>query len=243
MYKKLICIVAVVLLVAVSAPLVMAAGKGAAAKQAIENAPNAQEALAQARANRRALPVGTERPARAAEAFGTIIYDNGVANVLPTVSSHMYGNRFDTALTTGGTMVGPVQATGSVTMVSFYMVSVSAPNVFVSIADQLNTGAGTAMNIISNTYPAVTGFNTATLSPAVNYVGSSFLAGVWYFGADVPGLGTATVNGQGIHGVHINDNPSTLNSYTPSTTFNAIFGATGNLLTPVELMSFSISDQ
>ena len=164
-----------------------------------------------------------------------IRYDNGVSNALPTVSSHMYGNRFNTvsgmALPTGGTL----------TMASFYLNSIGGAAAFVSVADQLNTGAGTAMNIISNNYAGLMapGFNVVTFAPPLNFVGNSFLAGVWYFGSDVPGLGTGTTMGQGFHGMHMNDGGTTLTGFVPLTNQNALFRVNGSGL-PVELLHFKV---
>ncbi len=235
MSKKLVTTVAVLLLVFASAPSLMAEGKGWEEKQRIENSPDAKSQLERARANRRALPVGSKAPQKVT-LFGTITYDDGVANVAPTTTSRCWGNRFDT----GGGF--PVQASGSITKVSVYMVSISG-NAFITIADQLNTGAGTAMNIDSSSYPMTVGWNVVSFTTPFSYVGSSFLAGIWYFGGDVPGLGTGTTGGQGHHGMDINDSAGTLTGYNPSTTFNALFRPMGDLLTPVELRNFEVSDE
>ncbi len=239
MTRKLVSLAVAVVLICAAAPSLLAEGKGWAEKQRFENSPEGQAELERARANRRALPIDASAGGRIA-AFGTIQYDNGIVNVAPTTTSRCWGNRFDTHA--GGATLFPVQASGSITMASVYMVSASG-GVFISIADQLNTGAGTAMNVTSfSTAGMVPGWNVQTFGP-INYVGSSFLAGIWYFGGDVVGLGTGTNAGQGIHGMDINDSSGTLTGYTPSTTFNALFRPTGDLLTPLELLSCEIADE
>ncbi len=169
--------------------------------------------------------------ADATEVVGTIVYDDGILNFTPAISSLTYGNRFNTA---GG---NPLTASGSVTQVTFYMFNVGGTGGFVSFFDQLN---GTTANLIdSSSYPMVPGTNTLAVGPFA-YVGNSFLAGVWYFGSDSVGLGSGTVGGQGFHGFVINDIVAT--GYFPLTV-NALFRATGDVLPiPVELMTFDVVD-
>jgi hypothetical protein len=229
-------IIAVTLIVGVG--VLEAQGRGAAEKARLENSPTAQQDTARALSQRR--PPSGFAP-RNTLAVGTIQYDDGVSNAVPAVNSNMYGNRFDMALNGPGTGIFPVNASGSITMVSFWMNSVGGTAAFVSFFDQLNTGAGSANLIDSFSQTGlVVGLNVVPLVTAINYVGNSFLAGVWNFNTDTPGLATGTTGGQGIHGANINDIVGT--AYTPSTTFNTIFRASGNVLTPVELMSFTVSD-
>jgi hypothetical protein len=108
----------------------------------------------------------------------------------------------------------------------------------VTIADNVNTAAGTASLVISSTFPAVTGLNTA--APGVTYSGGGFLAGIWYAGGDVPAIDTGTVGGQGFHGANINDIALTGLALHPAD--NAIFRTSGNIPTPVELLEFSIDE-
>ncbi len=190
---------------------------------------------------RRELPIVTEKAGQTPKRpLGAITYDDGVVNVLPWVSSNCWGNRFDSALNPAATAIFPVMNSGSISMVSVYMVSV-AGNVYLTIADQLNTGAGTAMNITSASFPMTAGWNIVTFATPVDYAGGNYLVGVWYFGGDVPGLGTGTLGGQGHHGMNINDG-TTLTGYMPSTTFNALIRPAGDMLTPVELMNFTLTN-
>lgn len=155
-----------------------------------------------------------------------------------TGSSVAVGNRFDTALTTMGAL-GPVEMSGSITMFTADMAAVGGGAAFVSVYDQLS---GTMANqVTSMSTPMVTGLNNITLPTALNYVGTSFLAGVWNFtaGTDTINVATGTVSGQGFHGMSINDgNPG--NSFNAFTMTNGTVAVQGNVATPVELMSFSI---
>ena len=168
----------------------------------------------------------------------SITYHSGTLSAA-TGSSVSVGNRFDTALTTMGAL-GPVEMSGSITMVTVDMAAVSG-NAFISVFDQL---AGTTANqITSMSTPMVTGLNSITLPAALNYVGSSFLAGVWNFtgGGDTVNVATGTAGGQGFHGMSINDgNPG--NGFNAFTMTNGTVGVGGNVATPVELMGFEIVD-
>lgn len=166
----------------------------------------------------------------------SITYHSGALSAA-TATSVAVGNRFDTALTGMGGL-GPVEMSGSITMISADLAAASG-NVFVSVYDQL---AGTTANqVTSMSTPMVTGFNNITLPTALNYVGTSFLAGVWNFtgGGDTVNVATGTVGGQGFHGMSINDgNPG--NGFNAFTMTNGAVGVSGDVATPVELMSFSI---
>ena len=173
----------------------------------------------------------------------SITYHSGVLSPA-TNSSVSVGNRFDTALTTMGGL-GPVEMSGSITMVTFDAAAVGGTAVFFSLFDQVS---GTMANLVSSlTVPATTGANTVTFATPLNYVGSSFLAGVWNFtlGTDVVNVATGTVGGQGFHGMSINDLAGTgFNSALTSGGMgvNGAVGVGGNVATPVELMSFSIDE-
>jgi hypothetical protein len=169
---------------------------------------------------------------------GTAIsYHSGTLSPAPG-SSVSVGNRFNTALTGMGGL-GPAEMSGSITMMTIDMDRVGASAAFISVYDQL---AGTTANqVTSMSTPMVTGLNTITLPTAINYVGSSFLAGVWNFSSadDLINVATGTVGGQGFHGMSINDaNPGTAFNAFAST--NGAFAVQGDVATPVELMSFSI---
>lgn len=154
-------------------------------------------------------------------------------------NSNMLGNQFDMASNPGGTACCfPVEASGSVTAATFSMISVSGGAAFFSMYDQVN---GTTANAITSiNIAAAAGANTFTFTTPINYVGSSFLAGMWRSGTtgDVPGIATGTVGGQGFHAVVINDVAATGFATVPN--MNAAMGVSGNVSTPVELRNFSI---
>ncbi len=165
---------------------------------------------------------------------GTAIsYHSGTLSAT-TASGVVTGNRFDTALTVMGGL-GAVEMSGSITMLTFDMATVSST--YVSFFDQLS---GTMANwITSLSVPMVTGSNVVTLTTAVNYVGSSFLAGVWVntTSSTAVNVATGTVGGQGFHGMVINSNGAGFSALTMT---NAAFAVQGNVATPVELMSFTL---
>lgn len=182
-------------------------------------------------------PVGRTAPMPAKVPGTSITYHSGALSGSP-VSSFSVGNQFDTALTSMGTAIGSVEMSGSITMFSADMASVSG-NVFFSVFDQQ---AGTTANLITSfsTGPLTTGANSITLGSPINYVGNTFLAGVWNFGADVVNVATGTVGGQGFHGMSINDVTGTaFNRYTMT---NGAVGVSGDVATPVELMLFSVEE-
>jgi hypothetical protein len=164
-------------------------------------------------------------------AVGTIQYDNGVLTAIPGVTSLCYGNRFNTAAG------NPLTASGTITQLSWFMTSgAGTDSVFISYFDQL---AGTAANVITSVSvpaPNPGGFNTR--ATAVNYVGNTFLAGVWYVANDAVGLGTGTTGGQGDHAMVINDIVGT--GYQSLAGFNGLVRASGNVIIPVELTGFEI---
>ncbi len=168
----------------------------------------------------------------------SITYHSGTVGTSGVASSLMFGNQYDTALRTDGTMCpsgcGPVEASGSITMATFSLVGASG-NVFYSIYDQVN--GTTANQITSVSIPAAVGNNTH--SATFNYVGSSFLAGIWQFGGDSLAAATGTVAGQGFHGISINDGMTGMSFMTISN-LNGAMTISGNVATPVELMTFSV---
>ncbi len=171
------------------------------------------------------------------EVPGTMISYHSGALAASAASSVMIGNQYSTALNVAATALAPVEASGSVTMVTFTMVGISG-NAFFSMYDQQ---AGTSANQITSASfgPFITGSNTITFPTALPYVGSSFLAGIWNFGGDSIGLATGTVGGQGFHGISINDgNPGT--SFAVISSMNAAMTVLGDVATPVELQSFTI---
>ena len=189
-----------------------------------------------------------EGPSRAP---GTnITYDSGTVLGTTGVGSQMLGNRFDMALNPPGTACCfPVESSGSITMITFDMVNTSGSMAIFSIYS--NIMGTTAMQVTSIARTVMTGLNTlSVMSPttANAYMNGSFLAGIWQFDASSTGLAvdTGTVGGQGFHAISLNDG-ATGTMLTTVTTgsgmgLNAIFRVSGNVATPVELMSFSIED-
>ncbi len=229
MNKRAIISVCVVALVLGAVTLVSAERPKPAEKLAIEGPSNAPVVHTGPAVRKLETAVQTTPPKN--RVVGVITYDDGVASMAANVSSHCWGNQFDTALGS------PVLASGSVTQVQFYMASVSGTAAYLSIFGPVS---GTvAPSLTSLSVPAATGaWNTYTFGTAVSYTGGSFLAGMWYFGSDVVALGGGTANGQGHHGMHINDGSGT--GFTAPGTFNALVRAGGDVLVPVELMSLSV---
>ncbi len=163
----------------------------------------------------------------------SIVYDNGVSTATPGTSSLCWGNQFSSR---NGNPVGSF----SVTMVTFYIVSgAGTDNVFISLFGPVSGTSASPLGSVS--VPLNNGsaaFNTHTFATPVAGAGS-FLAGVWYVAGDSVGLNTtATVNGQGNHGMVINDFIG-----TGFSTFagNALVRAKTAVI-PVELMDFTVTD-
>lgn len=166
--------------------------------------------------------------------LGGIIYDDGSVDGTLGVSSVTVGNQFDTS---NG---NPLTASGTIFSASIYWASVSGTAAFLSIYDQQ---AGTSANVLlSSSLPAATGF-VGYSGLSVGYVGNSFLLGGWQPAAtasDIVGVSSGTTNGQGFHGMTINDISGT--GFNRPGTFNMVGGASGNIIIPVELMDFEIVD-
>lgn len=167
-------------------------------------------------------------------AMGTIIYDDGTVTATPSTTSFCYGNQFNTF-----SGANPVMVSGSVTAMSFFVASGAGTDaVFVSVFGPV---AGTAASVLTSANVSLNNgsgaFNTYTFATPVNYPGSSFLAGIWYVAGDSVGLGSGTTNGQGYHGMMINDIVGT--GFAPLSSLNALVGASGDVL-PVELMTFTV---
>lgn len=228
MSRKLLVYLCLAALVFTSAPLLV----GQEQKPA-ENPPAGPGPYTEALAT----PVPTDQ---AGQRGGTrsgpvnIIYDNGVVTAVPAVSSLCFGNQFNSAS-------GDPVTNFSVTMLSFFIVSGAGTDaVFVSVFGPVNTTAATASVLGSMTVAPIASnaFNSFSVGP---YAGAgSFLAGVWYVAGDTVGLGTGTVNGQGHHGMVINDILGT--GFVQLTTLNALVGATSAFI-PVELMDFKVTDE
>ena len=176
-------------------------------------------------------PVQTASP-KNGRAMGTITYDDGVATAAPAIGSLCYGNQFNTW------SGNPAMASGSVTAVDFYIATVSGTAAFVSVLG--GPGGGTTAPVLTsvNVTGVVSGaWNTVVFGSPLAYTGSSFLAGVWYGGGDVPALGSGSVAGQGFHGMAINDIVGTGFATLPG--LNGLVRASGDVL-PVELMTFTV---
>ena len=186
-----------------------------------------------------------------AAAFGTIQYDSGTVTGTGGMASQMLGNRFDTALNTAGTACCfPVPTTGSVTMITFDMQITFFGSVVFSLYSNI---AGTmAAQVTSMARPGVaTGLNTLSVmtpTTANAYMNGAFLAGIWQFNPTMTALGidTGTNASQGFHGISLNDGAAGSMLTTVTTGggmgINAVFRVSGNVVTPVELMSFTIED-
>lgn len=179
-----------------------------------------------------------------------ITYDSGTVFGVTGIGAQMVGNRFDVARNPAGTACCfPVESSGSITMITFDLVNTSGSMAIFSIYS--NVMGTTAMQVTSIARSVMTGLNTLTvMSPttANAYLNGSFLAGIWQFSATGTGLAvdTGSVGGQGFHAISLNDG-ATGTMITDVTTgggmgLNAVFRVSGNVATPVELMSFSIED-
>ncbi|MEM7584651.1 MAG: hypothetical protein AAF560_14775 [Acidobacteriota bacterium] len=184
-------------------------------------------------------------PKRATRVPGTSIqYDSGVVTGFITLadSSRAAINRFDSALNASGTDIEPVQASGSLTMITFHLLRTS----FNLAAWSLYSNAmGTTANFLTDVTVAVdTGLNTINVgdfgTTNNTYMGSSFLAGVFQLNTMYTRLGvdTNSTAGQGFHAYSINDVVGTL--LNPLGDNNFVFRVGGNVAAPVELMSFEI---
>ncbi|MEM6456595.1 MAG: hypothetical protein AAF772_16005 [Acidobacteriota bacterium] len=202
--------------------------------------------------NRLATPRQVVEPAgRAPLAVGTIQYDTGTIVGTGGVASQMLGNRFDTALNTAGTACCfPVPTSGSITMITFDMVNTFFNSAVFSIYS--NISGTMAAQVTSMAFPGImTGLNTLSVgggTTANTYMNGAFLAGIWQFDVTMTGLAydTGSNAGQGFHAITLNDgmtNGTMLTDFAPGGMgANAIFRVTGNVVTPVELLSFSIDE-
>ncbi len=181
----------------------------------------------------------------------TIQYDSGTVTGFFTAvdSSRSLVNRYESALNGAGTAIVPVENTGSITMISFEMLRTSINAGYWSLySDVMGTMA------VQKTSAAVNygvGLNTHTIDTMVTnntYMNGSFLAGIFQFNTMFTrvGVDTNSAGGQGFHLFTLND-PATAfpNSGTglmAAGNRNLVFRVTGNVVTPVELMDFSITD-
>jgi hypothetical protein len=172
------------------------------------------------------------------EAVGTVAYDPGTpADFFRTDTgsgNQIVGNRFNSA------SGSPLLATGALTQITLYPY-VTDSNVLVTILTSLN--GTTAFPIVGISAGGImNGYFVALLGFSVT-VGSDFLMGQYvgtYLGPDSIGVRSASVNGQGFHGMQINFvNSAIATGFTTLPGQNPMIRATGNILVPVELMSFT----
>lgn len=189
-----------------------------------------------------------DRAEAAAKVAGSSIqYDTGTVFGSAGVASQMLGNRFDNALNTAGTAISPVEATGSITMITFEMINTFFGSVVWSLYS--NVMGTSAMQITSMARPGImTGLNTLSVMASSTdnaYMNGTFLAGIWQFDPTMTALAvdTGSTGGQGFHGISLNDGATgtMLNTVTAGGMgVNAIFRVQGNVATPVELLEFTI---
>lgn len=234
MSKRLLVAMCVACLILGAVTLVSAERPKPAEKIAAEGPDNSRVEHSGPAVRQLEAPIQTKAPK--SRVAGIIQYDDGIMTGLPNVASESFGNQFNSALG------GSVNASGSVTQMQFYLASVAGTAAFVSVFGPVAGTAAPVLASVNVTAVAAGTWNTHAFGTAVSYTGASFLAGVWLNalppGADAVGLGTGTTAGQGMHGMHINDIVGT--GFTAPGTFNALVRAGGDVLVPVELMSFSI---
>jgi hypothetical protein len=262
--RKLLVVICATVFLAGAAILVVAKGQGTVTKA--KRVPQAKAVEAKlAKAGR--VPSGTRtrdnsvarleqeiKLTAAPAAFGTITYDTLTINAVPTVASRAFGNQFNTAVTVGGGAPGPVQVNGTITKLTWAMwgttTATSWGTFWITFYGPVN--GTTASVITSYTFSGVGGAGPQllnyTFSTPVAYTGSSFLVAMYNsnslgsppWNGPCPLFGGGTVNGQGYHGMGINWSTTTGTGFAQVTSLNAIMRPTGNLLIPVELMSFSV---
>ncbi len=178
-----------------------------------------------------------------------ITYDTGTVFGTAGIASQMIGNRFDSALNTAGTnCCFPVETSGSITMITFDMAATFFSSAVWSLYS--NIMGTSAIQVTSMGRGVMTGLNTlSVMSPttANAYMNGTFLAGIWQFTpmSTALGIDTGSTGSQGFHAVSINDG-KTGTMITAVTAggmgANAIFRVSGDVATPVELMSFEIEN-
>ncbi|MEL7060572.1 MAG: hypothetical protein AAGN46_11145 [Acidobacteriota bacterium] len=182
-------------------------------------------------------------------AIGNITYDTGTVFGTAGLNSQMLGNRFDSALNTAGTACCfPVPTSGNITMITFDMVNTFFGTAIFSLYTNISGTMANQVTSMART-GVVTGLNTLSVNSATTanaYMNGTFLAGIWQFNTTMTALGvdTGTNAGQGFHAISLND-MAIGSMLTDVTTgggggLNAVFRVTGDVLTPVELMNFTI---
>ena len=174
----------------------------------------------------------------------SIQYDSGVVTGFITLadSGRSAVNRFDNALNANGTAISPVQASGSLTMITFNMLQTFVNSAYWSLYSDI---MGTTANFLTDVgVPVNTGLNTINIgdfgTTQSTYMGSSFLAGVFQFNTMYTrvAVDSNSTAGQGFHAYSINDVVGTLLNSLGSNNF--VVRVSGNVASPVELMNFEI---
>jgi hypothetical protein len=187
-------------------------------------------------------------------AFGTVAYDTTSISAVPSLGEMTFGNRFNSALTPGGTAIAPVQVSGSVTHLAWGMWGTTTQTSWGTFwLTVFGPVSGTTAPVLNSWPLGGLGGPTPllvswTLATPVNYTGPSFLVGMLNsnslatlpWNGPCPLLDSGTVGGQGHHGMGIFWGPGTGTGFFPITSLNAIMRPRGNVLTPVELMNFTV---
>ncbi|MEM9594259.1 MAG: hypothetical protein AAGD06_08350 [Acidobacteriota bacterium] len=200
-------------------------------------------------------PPAQPQPTAARATMGTITYDAGVFDTVPTQPAGItdilsFGNQFNTQ--NGGPIPAP---TVTVTQIAVWPALIdggtSSGSGFLTIFGPVNTAGTNAAPVNSTNQPDLQpgAWNTVAQSGVIPTTGTaaSFLIGM--FGAasggpgtpcdgDCPGFDTGdTVGGQGFHAMHIDDFSG--GDFGTISNANALIRAIGNVV-PVELLTFSI---
>jgi hypothetical protein len=174
---------------------------------------------------------------------GTVQYDTGTnAGFHPDGANggnlnRTVGNRFNSALG------GPLLAAGTVTMLTVFPANGGTQSVSIGSAPST---MGTVMVFDYLTANLMAGqFNAITVAPAVNVTADFVGLFLGAFGttqaAGLLGMSDMATMGQGYHaleGFYLSGMIGTMFQTVPNR--NAMLRATGNILTPVELMDFKI---
>ena len=173
----------------------------------------------------------------------SIQYDSGVVTGFVTLadSSRAAVNRFDIALNGAGTATAPIEQSGTITGLTFHMIRTSS-TVYWSLYD--NVMGTTARFLTDASISVAPGLNTHTVDTSVTannrYEGGTFLAGIFQFNTAFTRVGadTNSTNGLGFHAASINDVVGT--QFNTLGNVNFVVRVRGNIVTPIELMSFEI---
>ncbi len=170
--------------------------------------------------------------------FGTVAYDPGAPQDSFrgfSGTNQSVGNIFSSA---NGS---PLQ-TGTVTAVTVFPIAVGS-DVIVTLYGP-PTGGGNAANLGFFTVFGMVNstFNVANLTVPV---GPTFLAGIYIgtfgSGPDSIGMRSVSANGQGFHAMQVDfGNSTSASNFTLISGQNAMVRASGDILTPVELLNFSL---